>query len=377
MALKRIGIMTWYTYQNYGTALQAAALTHVISKLGYDANVVAYDPEMNGSHNNLSLFSRIKNRLSGTYPIIDDVRTSTFNKFVYENIPTTKKVATEEDFNQIDEEHSAFVCGSDQIWSPRCFDSHYYLDFVADSNKKIAYAPSFGCDYISDCETREKIAKLITAYSFIAMREDSGSCIVKNLTGKSANVVLDPTLLLKPDQWEAFRRPYALSAEPYCLFYFLGADANNINTAYKIAHNHDLRVYQLPVFMRQLKLSDTLGLDVGPSEFITLIKNASLICTDSFHCMAFATLFKRPFVGFERFDPKSSDSQNTRVYSFLKSVDLMDALIPRTALETWSDFPKGPAIDSIAQQRIDVMRAASIDYLQKSLSKATNGSLNG
>ncbi len=38
----------------------------------------------------------------------------------------------------------------------------------------------------------------------------------------------------------------------------------------------------------------------GPGEFLTLIQNASLVCSDSFHCIALSILFSRPFVVYAR-----------------------------------------------------------------------------
>ena len=41
--------------------------------------------------------------------------------------------------------YDAFICGSDQIWNINCTQGlvpEFFLEFVSDSKKKIAYAPS-------------------------------------------------------------------------------------------------------------------------------------------------------------------------------------------------------------------------------------------
>ena len=38
----------------------------------------------------------------------------------------------------------------------------------------------------------------------------------------------------------------------------------------------------------------------GPAEFIQRIKNASYVITNSFHCIVFSIMFKKPFVAFMR-----------------------------------------------------------------------------
>lgn len=42
--MKKVGIMTWFRYQNYGTALQATALANVIRNMGYEPVEIDYKP---------------------------------------------------------------------------------------------------------------------------------------------------------------------------------------------------------------------------------------------------------------------------------------------------------------------------------------------
>lgn len=43
-SMKKVGIMTWFRYQNYGTALQATALANVIRNMGYEPVEIDYKP---------------------------------------------------------------------------------------------------------------------------------------------------------------------------------------------------------------------------------------------------------------------------------------------------------------------------------------------
>ena len=67
--------------------------------------------------------------------------------------------------------YNGFVCGSDQIWGPRWFDSHYFLDFVADSKRKIAYAPSIGVTELSSFQAAWSMKKLISKIKYLSVRE--------------------------------------------------------------------------------------------------------------------------------------------------------------------------------------------------------------
>ena len=42
--MKKVAIMTWWHYSNYGTALQVTALYHVVTKMGYKVDVIDYIP---------------------------------------------------------------------------------------------------------------------------------------------------------------------------------------------------------------------------------------------------------------------------------------------------------------------------------------------
>ena len=42
---KRIALMTWYTYRNYGTALQMSALYHTLQPLCDEVKLIDYIPK--------------------------------------------------------------------------------------------------------------------------------------------------------------------------------------------------------------------------------------------------------------------------------------------------------------------------------------------
>lgn len=377
--MNSVALMTWYGYQNYGTALQAVALLRSISNLGYKVSGVAYDPiplqiarikKETFSFNKIPEYSK---KLLGYRPATSDSKSEIFARFISENYPQTKKIA-EHDLIDITDDFDVFVCGSDQIWSPRCFDPRYYLDFVTDPYKKVAYAPSFGCDDIGDGDKANRIASLLRGFGSIAVREESGADIVERLTGRRPRVVLDPTLLLDAGSWGELSRPYPVGDGPYCLFYFLGSYRGNERAARRIARAEGLRVIEVPVFRNQVGRPGVLGADVGPAEFLSLVRGADLVCTDSFHGMVFSTIFERPFVPFERFDPKDPQSQNTRVYNYLDMIGCREALLSRARIRARS----GASVPSYDFEGINegIMRRRreSIGYLKTALARSAYGS---
>lgn len=373
----KVAFATWFRYHNYGTALQVVALYNTIKILGYDVDVVNYDPEhkfaVKCKNNGEKVIHRkrlkqFKGALWKLQNNIYDPRTKgdKFANFIGNNLTFTEECFTHSDLHDLNKTYDAFVCGSDQIWSPRCFDPTYYLNFVQDPSKKVAYAPSFGCDSIEPYSSAEKISTLLCSFNHISVREASAVDIVKRCTGTEPPVVLDPTLLLDSDAWKVFEKPVRVD-EPYCLFYFLGSYERNWNAALSIAKANNITPVIVPVFKRDLKRSEIDVGPIGPAEFLWLLSHASLVCTDSFHGMAFSTIFQREFVAFERFDPNSEDSQNTRVYSFLEMAGAENALLPRNSLENWKERTNGHIDYSDVSTRMEGKRVKSLNYLEDAL----------
>lgn len=376
-----MAIMTWFSYCNYGTALQAVAMSRTIARLGYHPLFVSYDPEpaqRAAGNMKRSFAQRVIGKarwILSPHPLVAKERDVAFAHFINANLDFTKPLSSDR-LAELSGRFDAFVCGSDQIWSPRCFDACYYLDFVNDPQKKIAYAPSFGCDSIEEDEKARRIASLLREFGSIAVREESGANIVLELIGERPRVVLDPTLLLDSDTWSELAGPCSVGEDPYCLFYFLGSHRGNKRAAQRIAKLNGLRVLEIPVFENRQGRPGVLGPDVGPAEFISLVRDASLVCTDSFHGMVFSTLFEKPFIPFERFSPNDSASQNTRVYNFLSLTGLEEILLTRSRLEDWRDYASPQINYGNVGRRIEARRKDSMRYLRDALASATRCSIS-
>lgn len=123
--------MTWLYYQNYGTALQATALFHSIKKLGYDPYEISYTPRsLNKKFEwDFFIYSKkgkevLQHQLNGNYQ--SKKKTALYENFLTQNLKFTGSCNTEPELQDLKTELDAFVCGSDQIWSPSCFDEKYF-----------------------------------------------------------------------------------------------------------------------------------------------------------------------------------------------------------------------------------------------------------
>ena len=289
----RIAQLTRLGYNNYGQVLQKFALNHTLKKFSDFVEVLWFSSN--------SLFSEVGS--ASRYPQIikhegrldwqqkffrfESVRQSKFKDFENLNIPTRFNFPYPED---IADEYDFFVVGSDQVWNPGSLPPNIFLNFVP-REKKITYAASFGVNAIPD-EKKELFRRGISDFNFISVREENAIEIIKNLTGRSSLLVLDPVLLLTADEW------LTVAQKPT---WFKGRYSRGYVLTYHLSKLPPLQCRELAekLDLPVINLLDTENFNhftIGPAEFVWLFANASFVFTNSFHGMAFSTLFKHPFV---------------------------------------------------------------------------------
>lgn len=332
--MKKIGIMTWFQYHNYGTALQVTALSKIISDTGFRPIIINYKNKLRPIFEHKKtvfedaiseLYSRYKEHPYHRFERED--REQKFLSFLNENLEFSSKITTLSELEDLNSVYDAFVCGSDQIWSPLVFDSHYFLDFVYNKERKIAYAPSMGKAIIEDLDIKNRVIHLVSDFAALSTREADSSIYLKKLTGKNVETVLDPTLLLDKREWREFAAETKEENEEYILVYMLGHNEHQWKEIYSFAKRKQLSVKIIPVFEKDFQREGCIEKSVGPSEFISLIANATYVLTDSFHGTAFSIIFERDFYTFKRFKDNEVRNQNLRVTSLLSSLSMQGHLV--------------------------------------------------
>lgn len=184
-----------------------------------------------------------------------------------------------------------FVVGSDQVWNPYYQGNSYQFLTFAPKEKRFSFAASIGTDQIPE-EKKLYYKKCLSEMNYISVRENKAAEIVKDLTGRDVDVVLDPTLLLPKEQWiEIVSKPNIEIDENYICTYFLGEIPEAV---YSFAKKKNLKIYKLNS-IEQKELYD-----INPAEFLYMIKNADYVLTDSFHAVVFSIIFNKDFYVFER-----------------------------------------------------------------------------
>lgn len=333
--MHKVGIMTWFQYHNYGTALQITALSEILKQIGCSPTVIKYYTKPTIFETASEPFveyiiqkciRRIKSIGKSHYSTME--RKKKFDEFLSNHLLFTDKCDTQSELEALNDKFDYFVCGSDQIWAPSCFDPHYFLDFVSDNRKKIAYAPSVGLPKIEDRYTKTEMSRLCSSFAHLSTREESGSKIIHDITGREVKTVLDPTLLLSKDEWQNFEsRNIKILNSSYLLVYMLGQNKQHWKMIRKIAKKLELEIKIIPVYRKDFLRKGCIKSPVGPAEFLSLIHFASFVCTDSFHGMAFSVNYGKQFSVFERFTHDDPINQNSRIYNLADKLDLNNRII--------------------------------------------------
>lgn len=373
-----IGILTRRAGFNHGSSLQAYAMARFLTENGYECKIINYD-EYSG-HPLWRIRPWVENiqwKLLNCLPInicsvkyrylsIRASQYERFQKFEKEFLPLTSVVCrSNKELRNVAGQFKVLVCGSDQIWSPLLYDPVYYFGFLNENNRKrtVAYAPSIGTSDSSLMKPEQ--IKLLKSIDCISCREEAGSKIIKHIVKREVPVVLDPTLMVQPLQWDKLANSaHAIENTPYILCYFLGRHIPQ-NYVTKLSAVTGYKVLNIQMFNRLNDLQSHREItDIGPCEFLNLIKNAAWVCTDSFHATIFSYIFKRKMSVFERFKSTEKENQNSRIYTLLNLLKIKWAL---TGAEEIPDLNKQNTSYITDSAALEYWQQQSMNYIIKSI----------
>ena len=284
-----IGIITINDNNNYGNRLQNYAVQITINNLNLKNLTIKNEPYLNSKK--FYFFRQVKNLIRKNIIkkkiFINIDRASNFAQF-NKNIKFSDKKVTA--YSKL-KNYDYVITGSDQVWNPT-FGRLRDVDLltIVPGDKRIALSASFGVNDIPD-KLKPKVAKELSKFKAISVREDRGKEIVEELTGrKDVEVLVDPTMLLTAEEWDKVsKKPKMLKTNKYILNYFLGDLSDERRKEIdRVAKENNCEVINILD-------KNSPFYECGPSEFLYLEKNAFLICTDSFHSCVFAILYNTPF----------------------------------------------------------------------------------
>ena len=313
----KVGIVTIFDNNNQGNRLQNYALQQVL--LSYADQVVTMK--------NKPWYSK-KSRIARMLPLAESAffnrllgmeRRARIVEFTARHVRLSRCCYWYDKAGQAPKKADRcdlYCAGSDQVWNPTMGrgGSFDYMAF-APGQRTFSYAASFGIDEIDE-EHRQSAAAGLKHIRHISVREDAGKKIVEELTGRTdVQVLVDPTMLLSREDWDGvIAKPEGNVPQRYVLTYFLGGVSPERRAAI------DARAAALGCEVIRLMNPGSPFHTVAPHEFVWLIKNASYICTDSFHGSVFSFLYGRPFAVFVR-EGKGPD-MGSRMKTFMSKFSL-------------------------------------------------------
>lgn len=348
----KIGIITWFTYENFGTKLQAIALQKYLKDNKHTPILLNFEPPENEKieeegnilkkykniENKKLIIQKIKNKV---YNFIEEIgrrkyknelleRSRKFRDIIRDNCVLSERIGTSKEYINACNEMDCLLFGSDQIWNPNWFHPFYYANYEEIVVKKVAYAPSIGVTEIKNFQ-KEKYRKSLETFSKIGVREKTGKQIIQELYEGTVEHVVDPTLLHTKEEWRQIldlEKTDTSTQEKYICVYFLSENTKHWKVVYTLAKREKLKVKIIPYVGTSFLRKGDVVASASVQDFVSIIENAQYVITDSFHATVFSVIFNREFYTLERFDSKNLLSQNSRIYDFLSEIELEKRILP-------------------------------------------------
>lgn len=362
--MKKIGIITWHYYNNFGSTLQSYALQTTIEKLGYKAEIINYRNKSFGQE------SIIKKTLKYSIARIIKLINGKFGeRFLYpflvfrkKQLNETKVIYDYDKLNKIADNYQTIICGSDQIWAPNVFNPIYMINFAEGKKiKKVSYAASVGLNYIPS-KLQDTYKELLSDFYAISVREEVGMLLLKDKCEIDSTVVLDPTFLLDRYEYQKLQQPVKGIEQPFIFCYFLNKEHQYREQVEIYAKNKGYSIIGYSV-----KEDDsswmTLLKKIGPSEFLWLVENSSIVFTDSYHGTIFSLIFNKKFWTFERFNLNDTINQNSRIYQLSKVFGIEQRILNDDSILEDSQSMDYNLFEEILKKE----KNASINFLKEAL----------
>lgn len=383
--MKKVGLSVCYDTKNYGSQLQVLATVRMVEQLGCETEIIRYNKKVTPQFilqtiprvfNSYFVTNKIRNarkrrQINAHSEIAAQVgqRNKRFAQFVERYF--TNLSAPYNGWETLVKEtavnYDAFLCGSDQLWLPSNLGSHFYtLEFAPENKPKIAYATSFGVSQIPWYQ-RRSTARYLNRFQSLSTRELAGARIIQDITGMSARVVSDPTLLFDAAAWAQIIPDCRVIEEPYVFCYFLGDNTEHRKIAQEFGKQTGLRLITCPFLDNYVEIDQSFGdvqmFDMDAADFVNLIRHAEYILTDSFHGSVFSILHHKRFLTFNRFH-EGANSRNSRIDSLCVLLGLENRRYHDNLGAIYEE------IDYITvDDRLSELRKDSIAYLKEALAQ--------
>lgn len=350
--MRKIAILTIYDKQNFGNRLQNYAIQEYIEKnFNFECYVLS-------TFVNNRKKSYIESFVKATVKSVINFIKRKKNRKAFSRFDKNIRKDYTLRLKKIKDKYDFVIVGSDQIWNPNFLKKldYKFLDFLPNS-KKIAFSPSIGISHLTK-EQKAIFKDKLKNFDYLSCREKTGSQILSELLNKKIPVLLDPTFMLSSKDWmKVESKPKNMLYEKYLLLYFLG----KITDEYQAFINNICEQKKLKI-INIMDESSYIG-ELGPSEFIYLVRNADIILTDSFHACVFSTIFSKPFIIFKRKDNK--ESMYSRIDNLIQMLGLHEHIYDSSkCLSNYFNVNYSKVFEKLKEKQIETN-----DFISKALNR--------
>lgn len=363
----KIKTITCHNVYNYGATLQAYALQTYMEGLGHQIEIINYYPRY---RNKRTFFWKIPNnskvgkysqksffvhllyaiyRAVKYYRSTNSGRRRKFDEFDRRYLHITSiKYRSNQQLKDTPPIADCYIAGSDQIWNPRetHMDPAFFLNFGKEETKRISYAASFG---ISEIEKSLKptLKEYIRVLDAISVREKTGLDILNDLGYTDAIQVCDPVFLLSKEQWLNLATPSLFQYDYVLVYVFFHDDEKIKMLAQKLAKNKNYKIVSVNDG-GECRYADVNINNASPNDFLSLIANARVVISNSFHATAFSLILNKEFYTY----PVARNRNHSRMIDLLNSVDLLKRF----------DVPASSSTADINWESVNERIKAKVDY---------------
>lgn len=369
MAHKSVGILSQNYRRNYGGILQSYALYQVISKMGYDVEIIDFSYEAMKNISFLQIIKMLKRKILSIFKKNEDnikipireLPAEHINAFIQfkEKYQKLSPSLNNQQIGNYVSKYDAIVVGSDQVWNDiEGRHLYYFFDFGKPYyGKKIAYAP---CSIITKVDklTRYRLKRLFLNIDSLSVRDYTTQNLVKLSSDIIPQIVVDPTFLYNFNEFIST----PLIHGDYIFSYILGSE---IDCGHAVVLNKIFDKYgRMPVIAAIIpddsleveKFADEVRYNASPADWVNLIANAKFVYTDSFHGCVFSMKFHKPFFAYYKDAKRSS-----RLLDLSKTYGLKNIQPSHGNIILYdNDYAK---TDTIVAKQI----SESVDFLKNSL----------
>lgn len=294
--MNKIGLLTIHDTLNFGSQLQTYSLYKAVESLGWDIWLIDYKCKAIQERETTLPLKDAKSPKEVVKSLLLhgnlEKRKTNFHRFMDESMKLTEPF-TRETIKKANTLFDTFLVGSDIVWGFNITgnDYTYMLDFAEREKRKVAFSSSVGTKWDQSEESHVKYC--LSRFESISTREADAAQWVEELIGKPVGMTCDPTMLWNKNFWGSLTSKVEVPQEKYVLVYMSDTENHCIHDAIAYGKKHGMRVYYMnyraPVRGTVDKRPTSL------EEWISLIQNAEVIFSASYHGLLYAMYFEKKF----------------------------------------------------------------------------------